>query len=139
MADNDFLPVTDDKPKKSVKKQIIWTVVITLVLGFIAYLGLINTTEHNRVYDKEYLAHHANNNLRIIFREITTNSTRIMLITVCFTFFLTLGMLLLKSIEWKEPEKCEKTLHYFYLAILVLSIVGIFTGIAGLTSNGYFY
>jgi hypothetical protein len=55
-----------------------------------------------------------------------------MLITIGLTFFLTLGILLLKSIDWKEPDKCEKTLHYFYLAILVLSIVGVFSGIIGL-------
>jgi magnesium-transporting ATPase (P-type) len=114
MAQNDFLPVTDDRPKKSVKKQIIWASVITLFIGFWALVLIASFPDYD-------------NNFRY-----AKGSTIIMLISVGITFFLTLGMLLLKSIEWKEPEKCERTLHYFYLAILVLSIVGIFSGILGL-------
>ncbi|MDR1348063.1 MAG: hypothetical protein LBJ63_06515 [Prevotellaceae bacterium] len=120
MAHNDFLPVEDNiSSKKSVKKQIIWTAAITILLGVLALAAIEERTYHDVSNQSG-------------FYEATTNSTIVMLITIGFTFFLILGMLLLKSIEWQYPEKREKTLHFFYLAILVLSIIGIFLGIIGL-------
>jgi uncharacterized membrane protein YfcA len=110
MAHNDYLPITDETQKKSKKNEIIWTTLITIFLGFWAVV---------LIFDFD--------------RDLTKGSTIVMLISTGFTFFLILGIMLLKSIKWAEPEKCEKTLHYFYLIILVLSIVGIFSGIIGLS------
>ena len=119
MAHNDFLPIEDNTSKKSIKKQIIWTTLITIVLGFFALFGVIEGYARNVEYQSWYFDH-------------ATSAVIIMLITAGLTFFLILSILLLKSIEWKDPIKCENTLHYFYLAILVLTIVGIFSGIVGL-------
>jgi Sec-independent protein secretion pathway component TatC len=115
MAHNDFMQVTDDKPKKSVKKQIIWTTVITLILGFFAFLEIICYNHHYKIDNYEII-----------------NGVTLMLVSIGCIFFMTLFILLMNSIEWQEPEKCKKTLHYFYLAILVLSIVGLVSGITAL-------
>jgi H+/Cl- antiporter ClcA len=121
MAHNDFIPVTDEQPKKSVKKQMTWTAIITVVISCFAYILIYNGRQyHNFPSSQSY------------FYEWTTITTIVLLIVVGLIFFLTLGILLLKSIEWKDPKKCEKTLHYFYLALLVLSMVGVFSGIVGL-------
>ena len=122
MAHNDFMPVTENPPKRSKKKEIIWVTVITIFLVLGALVLILNCRYRYVEKPTNYIP------------EYTKVSTIIMLITIGITFFLTLGMLLLKSIEWKDPEKCERILHYFYLAILVLSIAGIASGITGLTA-----
>ena len=114
MARNDFLPVTDDRPKKSTKKQVIWTAVITVIVVFFTIPLVYGLGYHNE------------------YNYAITGSVIVMMISIGLTFFLNLGILLLKSIEWKEPEKCDRTLHYFYLTILVLTLVGLTAGITGL-------
>ncbi|MDR1182636.1 MAG: hypothetical protein LBL13_11720 [Bacteroidales bacterium] len=133
MAHNDFLPVEDNiSSKKSVKKQIIWTVVIIILAFFLGALSIggtygFETRERITAYCKKCSSY-----VEDYIYQVSTGAVIVMLITIGLTFFFTLGMLLIQSIDWKEPEKCKKYLRCFHIAILILTICGIAAGITGL-------
>jgi hypothetical protein len=99
MAYNDFLPIEDNQSNKTAPKGIIWKAIITIVFGIIFYFSILSLRFYWLIF---------------LFRW-----------SPVIILFLTFGLFIVKNKLWKEPEKCDKVLNGFYIAILFFSTLSV--------------